>query len=68
MIWYYAKEGAAAGPISDEDMLSRLRDGAMLPTTLIWRSGMAEWQAASSIFADIPAPVSGVMGLPQLVP
>jgi uncharacterized RDD family membrane protein YckC len=77
MIWYYAKEGAAAGPISDEDMLSRLRHGDILPSTLIWRAGMAEWRPASSIFADMPAPgekepvpsaAEPVAGVPPVLP
>jgi len=53
MTWYYVNNGEAAGPISDEELLSRLRLGSILPTTLVWRSGMSEWQAASKIVATI---------------
>ena len=53
MTWYYVKDGAASGPISDDDFASQLRTGAILPTTLVWRSGLAEWQTASSVADEI---------------
>ncbi len=59
MTWYYVKDGEAAGPISDEELLSKLRLGAILPTSLVWRTGMIEWQPASSVAPQIipvPAP------------
>jgi uncharacterized RDD family membrane protein YckC len=55
MTWYYAKEGAPVGPISDEELVSRLRDGTVLPTTLVWRTGLADWQAASSVMNEVTA-------------
>lgn len=56
MTWYYVKDGEAAGPISDEALLSKLRLGSILPTTLVWRSGMAEWQSASKVAPEIVLP------------
>ncbi len=56
MTWYYVNDGEAAGPISDEELLTKLRLGTVLPTTLVWRSGMAEWQPASAV-APTPAPM-----------
>jgi uncharacterized RDD family membrane protein YckC len=56
MIWYYVKDGEAAGPISDEELLSQLRLGQILPTTLVWRSGQAEWQPAASVTPQIVPP------------
>ena len=55
MTWYYVKDGEAAGPISDEELLSHFRLGHILPTTLVWRSGLPEWRPAAAI-------------VPQLVP
>jgi len=49
MTWYYVKDGEAAGPISDEALLSQLRLGNILPTTLVWRSGMPAWQPAATL-------------------
>jgi len=56
MTWYYVKDGEAAGPIDDEEFVSKLRIGAILPTTLVWRAGMPEWQAASKVTADLTPP------------
>jgi uncharacterized RDD family membrane protein YckC len=57
MIWYYVKDGEAAGPISNEELLSQLRLGQILPTTLVWRRGQAFWQPAASVTPQIvPAP------------
>ncbi len=53
MTWYYVKDGAASGPISDDDFASQLRSGSILPTTLVWRSGMVEWQTASSVADEV---------------
>ena len=53
MTWYYVNNGEAAGPISDDELLSRLRLGSFLPTTLVWRSGMTEWRAASQVAPEI---------------
>ena len=57
MTWYYVKNGEAAGPITDEEFLSKLHIGSILPTTLVWRSGMAEWESASKASAQIVSPV-----------
>jgi len=63
MTWYYVKDGGPAGPISDEELLSKLRLGSILPTTMLWRSGMPTWQPASEVTRTIqnsppPAPSS----------
>ena len=55
MTWYYAKDGAPVGPISDEELLSKFHDGAVLPTTLLWRAGMTDWQAASGVIDEVRA-------------
>jgi uncharacterized RDD family membrane protein YckC len=53
MTWYYVKDGAASGPISDDDFASQFGSGSILPTTLVWRSGMAQWETASSVADEI---------------
>ena len=61
MTWYYVQSGEAAGPISDGELLSRLQTGSLLPSTLVWRKGMADWQAASEVVPKIQLapPVTG---------
>ena len=56
MTWYYVKDGEAAGPVSNEELRSKLRLGSILPTTLVWRSGLTEWQAAGKIAPQIIPP------------
>lgn len=52
--WFYAHQGQQQGPISDEELQSMIATGAIQPTTLLWRQGMAQWQPLSS-FAMPPA-------------
>lgn len=71
MTWYYVKNGAPAGPISDEELLSKLRLGSILPTTMLWRSGMATWQPALEVTRTIqvaspPAPAYSADVPPEL--
>jgi uncharacterized RDD family membrane protein YckC len=66
MTWYYVNHGEPAGPISEEELLSKLRLGTILPTTLIWRSGMAEWQPAAAVAPPVtPAPAVDFMFTPS---
>lgn len=69
MTWYYVKDGEAAGPISDEELLSKLRLGNILPTTLVWRSGLSEWQPAATVERQIvPRPTPGPLFSTALSP
>ena len=63
MTWYYVNDGEPAGPISDEELVSRLRLGTIAPNTLLWRSGMAEWQPAAEVAPNIPVPAANPMDL-----
>lgn len=46
--WYYAVEGKAQGPVSDQELRQRISSGQLPPDVLVWREGMAEWVPASS--------------------
>lgn len=56
--WHYFHEGNQKGPVSGQ-MLKNLADaGDLLPTDLVWKEGLAEWQSASKVkglFPDKPA-------------
>jgi uncharacterized RDD family membrane protein YckC len=67
MTWYYVNDGEPAGPISDEQLLSKLQAGEVLPTTLVWRTGMAEWQPASAV-APAPVPAPALDPFPAAMP
>ena len=49
--WYYLKDGAQIGPVSEEELKGELGRGNIHPTTLVWSSHMNEWQAASTVDA-----------------
>ena len=44
MEWYYAEDGRQCGPVSTEQLEGLVRSGKLLPTGLVWRAGMPEWQ------------------------
>src|SRR5437867_7480736 len=45
MNWYYVDAGQQAGPVTDEQLDELVRNGKVRTDTLIWREGMANWQA-----------------------
>lgn len=46
--WYYSIEGKQFGPVSTDDMKSKLSSG--LPSdTLVWKEGMPGWAAARTV-------------------
>ena len=61
MTWYYVKDGEAAGPISEEELISKVRAGSVLPTTLVWRTGMTEWEPVSKAAPPIAPAAESAM-------
>lgn len=60
MEWYYIKDGAQAGPVSEETFRSLIQQGEIGAETLVWREGMSEW---------IPrAQCAAVVGVPPKLP
>jgi uncharacterized protein (TIGR00266 family) len=45
-MWYYAQNNAPVGPISFDDLAGRIRTGMVTPDTLVFTTGMSQWQAA----------------------
>jgi hypothetical protein len=48
--WYLARDGQQHGPISAPEMNKIIELGYLLPTDLVWRQGLADWQPASVAF------------------
>ena len=46
--YHVALEGRPQGPLSRAEVIAMIARGAVEADTLVWRSGMAEWAAASS--------------------
>jgi len=64
MNWYYVERGQQAGPVGDEQFADLVRNGRILPDTLVWREGMADWLPYRETGASAPAsgsvpPVTG---------
>lgn len=56
--WYVGRGGQRRGPVSWADLQGLAAGGKILPTDLVWREGMADWVAASTIaglFAPAPS-------------
>ncbi len=51
MEWYYAQNEERRGPVPEAELLQLVRAGAVQPSTLVWRSGMSEWQPFSTAFS-----------------
>jgi Domain of unknown function (DUF4190)/GYF domain 2 len=56
-IWFYSEGDQQAGPVSDAELHALVTAGRILPTTLVWRDGMAKWLEFSqlSVQGGIPA-------------
>jgi uncharacterized RDD family membrane protein YckC len=49
MEWYFAEANQRLGPVEDAEFQSLRKSGRIGPDTLVWRSGMAEWQPLSAL-------------------
>jgi uncharacterized RDD family membrane protein YckC len=49
MNWFFVNAGQQAGPISDIQLDEYILAGKILPDTLIWREGMANWQPCQEV-------------------
>ncbi len=61
-MWYYAQNNAPVGPITFDDLAGRIRTGVVTPETLVFTTGMTQWQAAkdtpqlAALFAGAASP------------
>jgi len=54
MQWYYSANGQQQGPVSQADLEALVRKGDVTPETLVWREGLPNWAAYSTV-ASTPA-------------
>lgn len=63
MNWYYAHNGSQQGPVSEQELSRLMMSGTLSASTLVWREGLADWQALSvalpSAVVSIDAPQIG---------
>ena len=60
--WYYTKGDQQVGPVSASDLKAAAASGDLMPTSQVWKEGMAEWKPATNIKglfdgASVPNPI-----------
>lgn len=58
MDWYFAEANQRLGPVDDSEFRSLRESGRIGPDTLVWRSGLADWQPLSTVEASSSAVLS----------
>lgn len=66
MNWYYAIGQEQKGPVSDEQLQGLVKDGVVTADTLVWREGLANWQAYRTLMPSGAAPATPP--LPETAP
>jgi len=56
MSWYYAIGQEQKGPVTDEQLQGLVKDGVITGDTLVWREGLASWQAYRTVVPPGAAP------------
>ena len=44
MNWFYEFNGEQKGPVTENELDDLIARGTVLPTTLVWREGLPNWQ------------------------
>ena len=66
--WYYAQNGKQSGPVTAEQLISRLSSGALSPSDLVWSEGLPTWAPAGEVPALTPPDASPPTLLRPYVP
>ncbi|MGJ8546278.1 MAG: DUF805 domain-containing protein [Sulfitobacter sp.] len=54
--WHYVENGAARGPVPQEEFDALVAAGTIQPDTLVWHDGMSDWVALSTLAAPTAPP------------
>jgi hypothetical protein len=71
--WYYARDGAQQGPVTEGELRRLAEAETLRPQDLVWRDGMPQWQPArqaTPFFAAAfaPPPVPALAAQPPFAP
>ena len=55
MQWFYSLNGQRQGPVTQAEFDQLIANGVIMPDTLVWRQGMADWSPWSKISGGAPA-------------
>jgi hypothetical protein len=53
--WYFGENGMQQGPVTDAELEELIAAGRIVPTTLVWREGMATWQPLAGVRGHVQA-------------
>jgi len=56
MNWYYAQNNQRQGPVSENEFDFLVHQKKILPDTLVWNEGMANWQPLGEVQPEPPPP------------
>ena len=65
--WYYTRNKQQQGPVSLEQLKQLAAGGQLQPTDMIWKDGLPQWQAASSM-GGLFGPAASPGGAPPAAP
>ena len=49
MQWYYSKNSTQLGPVEEPELRAKLASGEVTVTDMVWREGMVDWVAVSTV-------------------
>lgn len=65
MDWYYAVDNQRMGPVSEEEFQRLVAQGVVTPETLVWQSGLTDWQPYGQLQPAAPPPPPDMGPPPQ---
>jgi hypothetical protein len=66
ILWHFVENEAAVGPVTEQEMIDRIRDGRLKPASLVWSESLINWESADSVeifkslFRSAPPPIPTV--------
>lgn len=72
MTWFYSKNGTQLGPVTEQELSEKAKNGEVSSSDLVWKEGMPDWtplgqvQEFSGTVSQLPAPMTGNIPMPQL--
>lgn len=59
MSWYYLKDGAQFGPVSQEELKGLFKEKTVKSEDLVWKDGMSDWKRAGEVLVSpVAAPIA----------
>ncbi len=49
MQWYYSKNATQLGPVSQDELRTKLASGEVSGTDMVWREGLPDWRPAATM-------------------